>query len=378
MKVLIIHPRMELFGGAELVVVKLSDYLSRNKIPHALLTTHISKPLEKRLGTTRVIPYPFKKSKGGMKPLNLVKTIAALHSGVKKHQDRFDVINVHNYPGELSVFQTRKPVVWMCNEPPKVAVEFDSEKKGSVRRLAVKTLLNAERRVVRSHIASTVVADEFNRDRFRQLYGSVPAIIPYGIDHRFFSGAPKGKIRQKFQRFTLLHVGIISPMKNQMESILSLERLKPHIPGIRLILAGLGQGAYYQKIKQYIREKNLENSVDITGHVSRERVRELYHLCHLLLHPIQSQGGWLAPFEAICSGLPVIVSPEMTAARIIRDENLGVVTRDYVPAVRQLFDNPDGYTASAAQRSAWVKKNLSWDNYGQKMVAHFETVLQNH
>lgn len=378
MKILIIHPKMELYGGAELVIVKLAEYLRRNGISHALLTTAISKPIEEQLKGTRVITHPFQKSEGLLKPLNLAKTIRSLHSGVRQYLSQFDLINVHNYPAELSAVQTKKPVVWMCNEPPEVEVGFHFEKRGSLRRLAIKTLLHTEKYLVRKLIRSAVVADNFNKRRFERIYGFSPVVIPYGIDHDFFSSIPRRSRMMKSQWYTVLQVGIISPMKNQFESVKTVEKLKHDIPNIRLVLAGLGEGAYYENVKQYIRQKGLEELITITGHINRRRIRELYHSSHVLMHPIKSQGGWLAPFEALCTGLPVVVSPEMSAAEIFRDEKLGTVTTDYVGGIRYLFDNMASCNDTRTQRSNWVKNHLSWDNYCEKMVLHFEEALRKY
>ena len=41
MRVLIVYPRIDLYGGAELLVVRLANYLTRSNIENALLTTNI-------------------------------------------------------------------------------------------------------------------------------------------------------------------------------------------------------------------------------------------------------------------------------------------------------------------------------------------------
>lgn len=371
MKVLIVYPKMELYGGAELLIVRLANCLTKKRISNALLTTNILREIENDFIGTCIIKYPLIPLQRIFKPLNLFRTLWLLSKGVRKNLKHFDIINVHNYPAELSIYPYHKPVVWMCNEPPEVHVRFQHEPKHSLRRAAVKALLAFDKHVVRNYIQNVVVADEFNETRFRNIYGFTPHIINYGIDYDFFAGRSENAGIKPIDPFTILHVGMLTPLKNQMESIRAVEKLKEKIPHIKLILAGLGEGEYLQSLREYIKEHQLKEHVEITGHLKREQIRTLYQTCNVLLHPIKSQGGWLSPFEALCAKLPIIVSREMTASDIVEREDLGVVTDDYASAVLDIYRNPERHNEMASRRAEWVRENLSWDNFSEKMVEVF-------
>jgi glycosyltransferase involved in cell wall biosynthesis len=174
-----------------------------------------------------------------------------------------------------------------------------------------------------------------------------------------------------FNSFVVLQVGMLTPLKNQMESVKTIEKLKIEIPNIKLVLAGWGEGTYIKMLKEYIREKNLDDNVIITGQLSRESVRDLYHASHLLLHPIKSQGGWLAPFESLCAQKPIVVSLEMTASNIIKREEIGIVTEDFAGAIWDVYSNPDKYCQTAIRGKEWVRENLSWDKFCERMLNLF-------
>ena len=116
--------------------------------------------------------------------------------------------------------------------------------------------------------------------------------------------------------------------------------------------------------------------MEITGHLKREQIRTLYQTCNVLLHPIKSQGGWLSPFEALCAKLPIIVSPAMTASDIIERENLGIVTNDYASAVLDIYRNPERHNEMASRRAEWVRENLSWNSFSEKMVEVFYKAVE--
>jgi len=373
LRVLIVHPRMSLYGGAELVVVKLANYLTKQGIENAVLTLEISPELEKELSGTEIIV-----SKRSLRfprvpfsvtlPLVVLTMAKLIHSNLR----RFDVVNVHNFPAELAVFMRPRKVVWMCNEPPEVY--FVSEK--ILVKLIGKVVTSVDKLFVRKFIHKAVVADEFNASRFERIYGFRPVIIPYGIDHEFFSkgNAARGRKWLKLEKedFVILQVGMITPMKNQLESIKTVEKLRPKIPNIRLVLAGEDSGEYAERLKKYVEAHGLEQHVIFTGHISREIIRDLYASCQVCIFPVRPQGGWLSPFEALCLAKPIIVSREMTASKIIEENGIGVVTDNFASAVEDVYLRRERYSEMVLKGREWVKNNLGWDRFCERMLQVFE------
>ena len=113
MKVLIVHPRFTVYGGAELVIVKLTEYLKSKGHEVGILTSSTSCwEAYGDLGAYSDFHW-VKNRLGGIKG-----EIVALANGVRKHAKDYDVINIHNFPATFSIpFTGNKPVVWMCNEP---------------------------------------------------------------------------------------------------------------------------------------------------------------------------------------------------------------------------------------------------------------------
>jgi glycosyltransferase involved in cell wall biosynthesis len=370
---------MYVYGGAELLIVRLANYLSGKGIQNALLTTYLLPEIENDFTNTEIIRYPpvSENQPAAAKHFGPLKLIWLLNKGVRRHRNRFDIINVHNYPAEFSTLPSDKPAVWMCNEPPDIAVQvrLAQVSKLSLKRPLFRAFLALERYVVCKYVKNVVVADPFNKQRFIKLYGFEPHVISYGIDYDYFAAKPPEAPTASDSPFCILHVGMLTPLKNQMESIKTVEKLKDAIPDIRLILAGLGEGKYLAKIKSYLNEHQLQNHVEITGHLNRDQIRSLFHSADALLHPIGSQGGWLAPFEALCAGLPIVVSPEMTASSLVKQENLGVVTNDYVGALLDIYRSPNPYKSLTDRRATWVRENLSWDKFSENMIAVFQKVL---
>ncbi|MFH1771967.1 MAG: glycosyltransferase family 4 protein [Candidatus Omnitrophota bacterium] len=373
MRILIVHPGIYVYGGAELLIVKLLNYLTARGIKNALLTNSVIPEVKKDLTGTEILIF----EKKSFNSFQLGEALS-LHKGISRVLKEFDLINIHNYPAELAVFPYHKPVVWMCNEPAEVSLGLKNE-ASLIKRLAIKTILLFDKYVVKNHVKTAVVADNFNFDRFRRLYGFDPEIINYGIEYDFFSQGDKKKVRKDYNlndRFVVLQSGMLTPMKNQLESVQTVEKLRDKIPNIKLILAGWGDRAYIEKIKSYIKEKDLTAAVIITGHLGRESLRDFYHGCDIVLQPIKPQGGWLAPFEALCAKRIIIVSPEMTASDIIKQEDIGVVTDNFSEAVLDIYNNRDKYRILGERGAEWVKENLKWDKFCERMLRCFIRITE--
>jgi glycosyltransferase involved in cell wall biosynthesis len=363
---------MYVYGGAELVVVELLNYLSKHNIAHALITTGIIAGIERDIKNTEIIRYPFGASNDWR---DLLKNMWLLTKGIRRHAGRFDVINLHNCPAELAAFTISKPAVWLCNEPPEVFLGGGAARDAGLKRFAKGLFYGLDKFIVRRYVKNVVVADEFNAARFKSLYGITPQIIHYGINYGFFSQPPETIPRRK-GRFAVLQSGMFNPYKNQIETVKAIESVREKIPGILLILAGFQGGAYFKDVERYINEHGLDDIVELPGHINREKLRELYYAADVLLHPVKSQGGWLSPFEALAAETPIVVSAGMTAASEIKSAGIGTVTDDYAEALAEalmdVYLNREGHKEMAARGKRFVKDNLTWDTFCGKMVETFK------
>lgn len=374
---LIVHPSMSLYGGAELVIVKLANYLTEKGIDNAILTLDMSPEIRKEIaGSDIIIPEkPLKFSPKVPYFMTLPLVVLTLIKHLRRNLENFDVINVHNFPVEFIAFSCRKKVVWMCNEPPQQYFTSPSP----LVKLLNEAITVMDKVVVKKYINHVCVADEFNAKRFEGIYGIKPVIIPYGIDYEFFLIGNREKAMEMLDLceddFILLQVGMLTPLKNQLESIKVVNNLKGKIPEIKLILAGHGDNEYERTLRKYVREFGLEKNVIFTGHLPRTIVRDLYAACDIFLFPVKPQGGWLSPFEALCAGKPIVVSTLMTAADMIKGNKIGMVTDDFTKVVLDIYHNLKKYRKMARRGKIWVRENLSWDKFCERMVSIFRDEL---
>jgi glycosyltransferase involved in cell wall biosynthesis len=370
---------MGLYGGAEILIKEFSSHLTAMGIKNLVVTLNLSEEVKKACAGIDIVfpkkefPYEFR-SASLKSALGIMDEINHLHGLVKKHAPDFDVINCHNFPASWVCGRLGKPVVWMCNEIP----DFYNNPKPSLLVRAVRRAgIIIDRFIVNRDIDEIICADELNAGHARARYGRIPHIVPYGVDYEFFSskGGP-GEWEKLSQSFLLVQVGMLTLEKNQIKSIQAVESLKSRIPGLKLVLAGTEKGLYAGQLREYVREHGLQDRVIFAGQLSKIQVRELYRACKIALFPVKLQGGWLAPFEALSAGKPIIVSSTMGASAIIKKESLGYVEDDLVRAISDIHENPGRSQKLAETAAFWVGKNISWRVFTEKLCAIFEQAVK--
>ena len=382
-KVLIVHPYMAFYGGAETLILHLLDYLNKNDIQSSLATLSLNPQLADLCSKTEFITpkktFEYKlRSTGLLNALGISKDILELRGLIKQRINQFDVINVHNFPATWSVYPNngpKKPVIWMCNEPPDL---WNNPHPSLFLKLLKDIGLACDRYIVNKAITEICVADDFNHRRILERYGRESDIIYYGIDYDIFSRGQDKAVIEKYhldEKFIVLQAGVLTPQKNQLHSIKAIEALRRHIPNIKLILAGLGANSYEQTLREYVQYSDLDQYVLFTGHISKQELADLYKACNAAIFPTKSQGGWLAPFEAMCAKKPVIVSPEMTASSLLKKEKIAVITNDFTKAILDIYENPNKYIEIGNHGHEWVKDNLGWERFSHDMVKIFNASI---
>lgn len=338
MNILIVHPCKGFYGGAEEVVVQLCKYLEASGHYVRLITKNNPKELE----TWTQLP----------KPMDWWE----FRTQVQALSELYDVINVHNAPAPLMTFPTKKPIVYMCNEPTELFTTWWR-----------KPIEAFNRWWVRKSGMKVVVADEFSKERFKRIYGVESTVIPYGVDYEFWSRAVGFK-KVKGSKVDLLQVGTVSEYKNQEWSIRTLEALCT--AGVDATLTLVGRVADREYHGRLCKHSITEKRVRFLGQKSGEQVRSLYHQHDILLHPVLGQGGWLVPLEAWCTNLPVITTPEFQMSSLF-----DYVALDEQEAADMIIDIMQNGSKQAD--GSWIKNEYSWDKFGASMLKIFKEVAKD-
>lgn len=349
MKVLLVHPSFYFYGGAEIAIVKLVNELTKRGNTVDILTTCLIPDIKDDMQFNQLF---IEDNYDGMrKKLNDIL-------------DNYDVVNFHNHPVEL-LLDRKFPSVWFCNEPSDDVL--DGKKIDPV-----------ERQKVKDTISSVLVSDNKNAQRFNNTYGFAAKQIPYGTDWEFWSNDVPNRRRWKNDGyFTIVHSAAIHRRKNQMETVKTFVKLRETIPKIKLYLAGMVMDfEYLTEIVNYAKENKVPyEDIIVTGMMTREDLRSLFHSADILFHPIGNQGGWLTPLDAIATGLYPIVSEESNIAPILKKMYYGMVSKpeNYIASIDALrCEEPIPF--DAVQET--IKLDYSWDKYTDRVIRELQRVCK--
>jgi glycosyltransferase involved in cell wall biosynthesis len=355
---------MAIYGGAELVVVKLAQYLIGCGHEVKVMTLSIDHHDEYE-GLEFILPaekdrvsYRLRGGLGSI--IEILRMQLGLRELCTMYGNDYDVINAHNFPA-IWAAPDDKRIVWMCNEVP------DLWHNAKVNGLADKVFNIAryfDSKIVRTKNPVGVVADSRCAGIFRKRYRFEPEIIPYGIDGEFFSKYKNTPIDGQFR---VICTSMISPSKNQLAILQAVKAAIPQIHNIKVVLSGYREPShpYSVMIDRYIKE----NYIDVTyvGLSSREALRKVYSLSHVAVFTGKGQGSWLSPFEQLSMGIPIIVSPNLTCSDLIREQEIGVVTNNIEDALLNVYEHYSFHKKLALKGRDYVLRELTWDKYGEKM-----------
>lgn len=375
-RVLIVHTQMKYYGGAELLIVELCNWLTKRGIKNDILALSKSKEVEDALINTDIIipkhninlqPPGFKNVK------EILSFIKIYRKEIKRLIKDYDVINFHDFPVTWTLWPRKKASVWFMNLPPNL---WSKPNANFILKILNKLRIRLDGFIVRNSMDIITVAESLNKIRAKERYKREAKIVHFGINYDIFSNGDKKKVVKKFnlrKRFVVIQSGMLTGVKNQLASIKTIERIKDKIPNVLLILTGRDDEEYRKELDNYVKEKKLEKWVLFAGNLAtREELVDLYKASDVGLFPIGKMGGVLAPFEVLCAGIPIIVSKEIETASIIEKNNLGIVTKEYDKAILEIYNNPKRYKEQAKRAVLFIKKNLSWGRFAERMIKSYK------
>ena len=290
-------------GGISTVVLNYYRFMDRQKIHFdvALTTNMVGRnaaELEK-LGAN-ILQLPLK-SQG----------LAAFHRGLREllKKGHYDAIHVHeNETSYVALF-----VAMEMGIPKRIAHAHTTAPtyslKSELRRLSGCTLNYA--------FATNVVGcGQLAGERVfgkRHMNASKAVIMPNAINiSKFtFSHSVRDEVRRELgvkEKRVVGMVGRLSSQKNYGFAIEVMTKYCRKHPDTVLLIAGNGEDE--QKIRDQIQKKEMTQNIILLGR--RSDVERLYMAFDLFLLPSLYEGFPVAGIEAVCTGLPVLLSDTIT------------------------------------------------------------------
>jgi len=213
--------------------------------------------------------------------------------------------------------------------------------------------LSLQRYASARHIA---VDSEFSR---RELLEVCPALDPQRVTVVYPGVAADMCALQRGtpDRSTILVVGTVERRKN----LAALIRLLPQLPGAHIVSVG-PPTPYRDECAALAASLGVSERLDMRGYVSRKDVLRLYERCGVVAVPSTYEGFGYAAAQAMCAGVPCVVS-EGGSLPEIAGPGVPVVALDDARAWTETLQAAlaGSYDASAAIARGNAIERFSWD-----------------
>lgn len=142
-------------------------------------------------------------------------------------------------------------------------------------------------------------------------------------------------------------------------------------------LSIIGDGPQADTVRNLVSQLKLENSVQFHGRLDRDKVKNIYRNCNILILPSQNESWGLSLLEAMAANIPVVASDIPGIREIISNKVNGMLVpqspEGIALAVQQLVKDRDLYEKLQINGRATAEKFIL-----SKIVRQIETVYEKY
>lgn len=300
----------------------------------------------------------------------------ALHSRI----GAFDIVHLHSvylWPTSAAAAAARARGIPYLLAPRGMLVDELIRRKSAFLKRAWIRLI--ERRNIRGaaalHFTSRLEEEEA---RSLGLVFERAVIVPNGIESaELETGAAHSDERPSADARgpVLLYIGRLNWKKGLDRLIEALAQL----PECRLILAGNDEERYRPTLEAQASARGVSQRVSFPGAVYGHAKAELLRRADVFVLPSYSENFGNVVIEAMAAGCPVVVTPEVGAAEIVRECGAGLVA-DGAPetlaaAIRLLVTDPAMRLEMGRNGRRAIASRYTWDAVAAQLAAVYREII---
>lgn len=230
-----------------------------------------------------------------------------------------------------------------------------------------------------------VALTEHNRRLVLQLGASAEKIIlvPNGVNLDEYANLQRSKKALDdlcTDGPVLLYAGRIDWNKQLEKVVFSMPLILKEFPYAKFVIVGPDYANYASSLLSLAVKLNVENSLIITGKVSKERLLEFYSIADIFLLPSSYEGFGLSMLEAMSSKIPVIVSSSGGPGDILSHGVNAILLKNVTPS--EIFNAVYAILTDHSLREAiiknafeLVKRRYTWKTVVKKLEMVYGQVL---
>ncbi len=210
-------------------------------------------------------------------------------------------------------------------------------------------------------------------------------IVPHGIDvAEYASLPPKGRFRTRcfpgHEGEVVVFLARLNAKKGLDLLIRAMAFVMAQRPQVRLAIVGPPDPAgFLRQVQAWLCESGIESRTTLAGPVTGEAKLEVMADADVFALPSHAENFGFSVFEAMASGVPVVVTDSLNYAEEIVSSGAGIaVKRDpenLATAILHLLENPDLRRRMGAS-GRQLARQFDWQATGISVERTFESILQ--
>lgn len=178
---------------------------------------------------------------------------------------------------------------------------------------------------------------------------------------------------------TILFLSRLHPKKG-LERLISVLSLLKDLDFV-FILAGSGSDEYEKKIGQLLIEAGIDHKTKRVGFVEGELKMMLLQGANLFVLPSQSENFGVAALEALASGTPVFITPDVGLSSMVENHNIGYVVRadasEMEKQLRYCVGHLDELKQKGKKAREIVEEIYAWNKIVTDIVKMYDDILRS-
>jgi glycosyltransferase involved in cell wall biosynthesis len=320
------------------------------------------------------------------KSTEFYKISLAMVRWLRQHITEFDVIHIHalfSFSSIAAARIARRRGVPYIVRPLGVLNRWGMEnRRRLLKQLSLRFLdLPALRGAASIHFTSRAEMNEAAAAEAR-IERMPSAIIPLPVasvppsrdgDAHFFDRFPQARARE-----IILFLSRIDAKKGVELLIDAFKIVRADIPGALLVIAGGGEPAYTQSLRERAMSLGVMDDVIWAGFLDGADKSGAFQAATVFVLPSYSENFGIAAAEALAYGVPSVISNEVAISEDIREADAGIVVPCDVAAIAtalcRLLREPATRARLASNARELVSRQYSGQAVGQALVALYQSV----
>ena len=141
--------------------------------------------------------------------------------------------------------------------------------------------------------------------------------------------------------------------------------------------------AYYERLQGLVRKLHLEDRVTFRGEVSAEDLLKEHHKAQIFVNANHLQTWGIAPFEALSTGLPIVISNTIGASEVLTHGENALIFEALYPEeiaanIERLINEPDLYMRISKRGSEFARTKITWQRWADDFLRFFAEAKEIH